>query len=92
MRKSSVEKLQMMAQGFLQCRYKIWLTCGKREADWCHYLGACEMIEAIGGTWKRHYCGDLSDQSRSDIRNYSHTVWFPDDDDCKRLNIHAWDE
>lgn len=92
MRKSSVEKLQIMAQGFLQHRYRMWLCFGKRDADWAHYQGACDMIVAIGGDWKRHYSGDHSEEARSDIRNYSHTVWFPDDDDCKRLNIHAWDE
>lgn len=90
MKKSSVEKMQIMAQDFLQYRYKMWLCFGKRDADWAHYQGACDMIDAFGGWWKRHYSGDHSEEAQSDIRNYSHTVWFPDDETCKRLNVDAW--
>lgn len=90
MKKSNIHKLEEMAQDFLQYRYKMWLRFGKRDADWCHYQGACDMIDAFGGSWKRVYAGDQSQEAEDDIRNYHHIVWFPDDEKCKRLNVDAW--
>lgn len=55
MKKANVEKLQTMAQDFLQYRYKMWLALGKRDADWNYYEGVCDMIAAFGGEWRRRY-------------------------------------
>lgn len=90
MKKANVEKLQTMAQDFLQYRYKVWLTLGKRDADWNYYEGACDMIAAFGGEWRRRYKGDATEAAEADISNYYHTVLFPSDDHCVRLNIDAW--
>lgn len=90
MKKANVEKLQIMAQDFLQYRYKMWLNFGKRDADWNYYEGACGMIEAFGGEWRKRYVGDDTETAEADINNYYHTVWFPSDDRCTRLNVDAW--
>jgi hypothetical protein len=62
----------------------------------CHaysvYSGACEMIEAFGGEWKRIYSGDDSKEAKRDIKNYRHIVIFPNDETCKRLNFNAWED
>ena len=51
MTQKNIDKLETMAQDFLQYRYRIWLLGGKRDADWNFYEGACKMIEAFGGSW-----------------------------------------
>ncbi len=84
--KKHEDKLRVMAQDFLQYRYKMYLTMGKRDGDWTFYEGACAMIEAFGGEWKRTYNGNDLD----DINNYHHIVWFPDKEKCERLNEDAW--
>ena len=86
MTQKNIDKLETMAQDFLQYRYRIWLLGGKRDADWNFYEGACKMIEAFGGSWRRHFKGGDED----DIKNYSHTVWFPDNRLCENLNEDAW--
>lgn len=92
MKKANVVKLETMAQDFLQYRYRVWLRLGKRDADWAYYQGACDMIAAFGGNWRRNYRGDDTDESSENISNYSHTVWFPSDEHCARLNEDAWKE
>ena len=92
MKKSNVVKIETLAQDFLQYRYKIWLLDGKRAADWTYYQGACDMITAFGGSWRRNYHGNDTDESSENISNYSHTVWFPKDEYCTRLNENAWKE
>lgn len=52
--------------------------------------GACGMVEAFGGTWRRKYKGGNSEEERNNPDNYLHTVWFPDDETCSRLNEDAW--
>lgn len=86
MTQKNVGKLETMAEDFLQYRYKIWLGFGKEAADWNFYDGACAMIAAFGGQWRRNFKGGDED----DIKNYSHTVWFPSNDTCQRLNEDAW--
>ena len=49
------------------------------------------MIAAFGGEWRRNYTGGESQAELDDIRNYTHSVWFPSDETCKRLNFDAWD-
>ena len=44
------------------------------------------MIEAFGGSWRRNFKGGDED----DIKNYSHTVFFPDNRLCENLNEDAW--
>lgn len=92
MKKANVEKLEIMAAGFLQYRYKMWLTFGKRDADWNFYEGACAMIISFGGDWKRHYKGGDTEDEQNSVENYSHTVWFPSDERCAKLNEDAWKE
>ena len=86
MTQNNIDKLETMAQDFLQYRYKVWLLGDKRDADWNFYEGACKMIEAFGGSWRRNFKGGDED----DIKNYSHTVWFPSNDTCQRLNEDVW--
>ena len=86
MDKKNIEKLQIMAQDFLQYRYRMWLFGKKRDADWNFYNGACTMIEAFGGTWQRKFKGG----DENDIKNYSHSVWFPDNTMCESLDENAW--
>ena len=86
MDKKNIEKLQIMAQDFLQYRYRMWLFGKKRDADWNFYNGACKMIEAFGGTWQRKFKGG----DENDIKNYSHSVWFPDNTMCESLDENAW--
>ena len=69
MTQKNVGKLETMAEDFLQYRYKIWLGFGKEAADWNFYDGACAMIAAFGGQWRRNFKGGDED----DIKNYSHT-------------------
>ena len=86
MNKKNIEKLETMAQDFLQYRYKMWLFGKKRDADWNFYKGACAMIEAFGGTWQRNFKGG----DENDIKNYSHSVWFPDNRLCESLEENTW--
>lgn len=86
MTQKNIDKLETMAQDFLQYRYRIWLLGGKRDADWNFYEGACRMIEAFGGSWRRSF----KDGDKDDIKNYFHTVWFPDNRLCENLNEDAW--
>ena len=86
MTQKNVGKLETMAEDFLQYRYKIWLGFGKEAADWNFYDGACAMIAAFGGQWRRNFKGGDED----DIKNYSHTVFFPDNRLCENLNEDAW--
>ena len=91
MTQKNVAKLETMAEDFLQYRYKMWLKFGKRDADWNFYDSACAMIAAFGGQWRRNYHGGDT-EGTDDIKNYSHTVWFPSNDTCQRLNEDAWKE
>ena len=86
MTQKNIDKLETMAQDFLQYRYKVWLLGGKRDADWNFYEGACRMIEAFGGSWRRNF----KDGNENDINNYSHAVWFPDNRLCENLDENAW--
>ena len=86
MTKKNVETIQTMCADFLQYRYSLYLRGGKRDADWNYYEGACDMLAAFGAEWRRFYSGD----DVNDIKNYSHVVWFPDAERCKRLNVDAW--
>ena len=52
MTQKNIGKLEIMAQDFLQYRYKMWLIFDKRDVDWNFYQGACKMIEAFGGSWR----------------------------------------
>lgn len=90
MKKANVEKLEIMAQDFLQYRYRLFCTMGRRDEDWIYYLGACKMIEAIGGDWRRYYNGKDTEEDKLNVDNYSHTVIFPNDETCSRLNEDAW--
>ena len=98
MKKSNVAGLETMAAGFLQYRYGIYLHVKKVKGlswndpcpDWNYYEGACDMIQAFGGEWRRNYSGADSEEQKLDIANYSHWVIFPDDERCKRLNFDAW--
>lgn len=89
MKKSNVKKLEIMAQDFLQYRYRQFLM-SKHDVDWWYYQGATAMIEAFGGNWRRSYRGKDTEEEKNDYNNYSHTVWFPDDNTCDRLNEDAW--
>lgn len=104
MKKANVEKLQTMAEGFLQYRWRIHLMTKKMEEegklerlantespDFTYYKGACAMIEAFGGHWRRYYKGDHTPEAMNNINNYSHSVWFPSDETCAHMNEHAWD-
>lgn len=86
MNQKNIEKLQIMAQDFLQYRYKVWLLGGKRDADYNFYNGAYKMIEAFGGTWQRTFKGG----DENDIKNYFHKVYFPNDMLCESLNEDMW--
>lgn len=90
MLKKNVAKLEIMLQDFLQYRYKIYCAMGRRDADWTYYEGVCDTITACGGTWTRSYKGGESEEEKSNPNNYSHTVWLPDDEICKRLNENCW--
>lgn len=103
MRKANVEKLETMAADFLQYRWMIHLTTKKLEEtgeitrpenaqspDFLYYNGACAMIQAFGGEWRRDYKGNQTPRELNDISKYSHTVWFPSDETCSRLNEDAW--
>ena len=92
MKKANVEKLETMAAGYLQYRYKMYLGFGKRDADWVAYSGACDTLEAFGATWWRHYHGGDTEEERDDFKNYHHSVRFPSDEACNRLNVDAWKE
>lgn len=92
MLKKNVEGLEKMAGDYLQYRFQMYLH-SKRDADWAHYRGACSMIEAIGGEWRRLYSGDETSEAQlGDIHFYRHWVLFPSDEKCKRLNFDAWAE
>ena len=86
MTQKNIDKLETMAQDFLQYRFKVLLLGGERDADRLFYEGACKMIEAFGGTWQRKFKGGDED----DIKNYSHRVFFPDNRLCENLNEDAW--
>lgn len=89
----NVDMLETMAQDFLQHRYKIFCTMGRRDADWAYYNGACEMIQAFGGEWRRNYRGDVNNEEQlNDPSYYSHVVIFPNKEKCERLNENAWKE
>lgn len=91
MTKKNIEKLQILAQDFLQYRYSIFCSQGRRDADWNFYEGATSMIAAFGGDWKRFYHGkDHSEEELNNPNNYSHVVWFPNKEACERLNEDAW--
>lgn len=90
MTKKNVEKLQVMAQDFLQYRYRIFCTMGRHDPDWFYYQGACDMIQAFGGEWRRFYKGDDTEEQKNDPNNYYHVVWFPSKETCDRLNEDAW--
>lgn len=92
MKKAHIEKLQIMAQDFLQYRYRIFCSMGRRDADWNYYEGACAMITAFGGEWKRIYTGKDhgGEEELNNPDNYYHTVWFPSKETCERLNEDAW--
>ena len=86
----NVEKLEVMVQDFLQYRYTMFCD-GRRDPDWTFYQGACQMIEAFGGEWKRVYKGkDHSEEELNNPDNYYHTVWFPSKERCEQLNENAW--
>lgn len=91
MTKKNIEKLQIMAQDFLQYRYRIFCT-GRRDADWNYYQGACDMIQAFGGEWKRVYTGKDhgSEDELNNLDNYYHIVWFPSKEKIERLNEDVW--
>lgn len=90
MTKKNIEKLQIMAQDFLQYRYSIYCR-NQRNEDFLHYQGACDMICAFGGEWKRGYTGkDNETDSLNNPENYYHIVWFPSKEKCERLNEDAW--
>lgn len=90
-----------MAAGFLQYRFGIQLRTeklrnpplpeGVENPDFVFYKGACKMIEAMGGEWKRIYRGGDTPEEMDDIKNYSHVVWLPSDEKCSRLNFDMWD-
>lgn len=87
---TNVETLETMAQDFLQYRYKIFCN-GRRDPDWAFYEGACAMIEAFGGEWRRRFVGDLNDEKQlNDASYYYHSVIFPNKERCARLNKDAW--
>lgn len=89
MTKKNVEKLEIMAQDFLQYRYRMF--CGaRRDADWNYYQGACDMIQAFGGEWKRVYNGGDTEDDMNNPDNYHHIVWFPSKEKIERLNEDAW--
>lgn len=92
MKKANVIKVEKMAADFLQYRYKIFCCMGRRDADWNYYEGACGMIESFGGYWQRSYTGGNSEEERNNSDNYSHSVFFPSDEKCARLNENAWSE
>lgn len=95
---ANIEGLEKMAADFLQYRYRIYLHTRKIHnadwdeeiPDWIFYNGACKMIEAFGGEWRRSYRGGESDEEKGDPNNYSHWVIFPNDERCQRLNFDAW--
>lgn len=86
MTQKNIDKLETMAQDFLQYRFKVWLLGGERDADRLFYEGACKMIEAFGGTWQRKFKGG----DENDIKNYFHKVYFPDNRMCESLIEDAW--
>lgn len=95
MTKAQTAKLESLAQDFLQYRYTLFLHFrgeykDKADPNYLHYKGACDMIDAFGGEWRRVYKGDDSEEAINDIRNYSHIVRFPDADRINRLNLDRW--
>lgn len=87
----NLETLETMAQDFLQYRYRIFCSYGRRDADWNFYEGACAMIEAFGGRWIRDFHGDNNDDEQiNDASYYSHVVIFPNKEKCARLNKDVW--
>lgn len=91
MKKKNIEGLEKMAADYLQYRYRMYLH-SKRDADWAHYRGACAMIEAIGGDWRRHYNGTETEEDQQNPANYKHNVILPSDNKCEHLDFNAWEE
>lgn len=97
MKKANVEKLEHMAATYLQHKYRFYLSarnqCGvsSREAAiaWDQYSTACDTIRAFGADWLRRFTGEAG-KDDWDISNYEHTVKFPTDAACDRLNLDAW--
>lgn len=98
MLKKNVEGIEKMAADWLQYRWRMYLHAKEHRGDdranpdFVFYCGATEMIQAIGGEWRRNYRGDNSEEQLNDPKNYSHWVMLPSDERCKRLNFNAWEE
>ena len=99
MKKAHIQGLETLAADYLQYRYGIYLHTKKvlgndsderPSPDFIFYDGACKMLEAMGCEWRRHYCGDSTQESLDDIKNYSHSVWFPEKERLDRMNFDAW--
>lgn len=98
MLKKNVAGVEKMAADWLQYRWRMYLHAKKYRGeesanpDFVFYCGAVELIQAIGGEWRRNYSGDNSEEQLNDPKNYSHWVLLPSDERCKRLNFDAWGE
>ena len=98
MLKKNVAGIEKMMADYLQYRWRLYLHvragCGRDEArpDFCHYSGACDLIQAIGGKWVRDYKGGNTQEEADNPKNYSHWVMLPTDACCSRMNFDAWKE
>lgn len=98
MLKKNVTGIEKMAADWLQYRWRMYLHTREERGDnrgnpdFVYYTGACGLIEAIGGEWRRNYRGDDTEEQLSNPENYSHWVLLPSDEQCKRLNFNAWEE
>ena len=98
MLKKNVAGLEKMAADWLQYRWRMYLHSIKKRGDnranpdFVYYCGACGLIEAMGGEWRREYAWDNSEEQLTDPAKYHHLVILPSDEKCKRLNFDAWKE
>lgn len=98
MLKKNVAGIEKMMADWLQYRWRMYLhvkdACGKEQAnkDFLYYQGACDLIQNIGGTWRREYTGDDSHEQLHDPKKYYHWVRLPSDKECENINFNVWAE
>lgn len=97
MKKANVEKLEHMAATYLQHKYGTYLWMrnefgdDSREANltWAEYTASCATLASFGATWNRWFTGKEG-KGEWKIENYHHTVKFPTNNQCDKLNLDAW--
>lgn len=98
MKKANVEKLEHMAATYLQHKYTRYMHYRKEQGvdsraatvTWEQYVAACEMLVAFGAQWNRFFLGNEQTDDVHDATLYTHSVKFPTDAQCDKLNLNAW--